>query len=85
MKPGYAPSASVLIALFLLLAAPGSVRADHVLVADGPSQNLESVAQIYSTSMAQPAMASLLWTGEHYRKWRDCDNLRWARTSIHHR
>ena len=56
---GYAPSASVLIALFLLVAAPGSVRADHVLVADGPGQNLKSVAQIYSTSTAQPAILAI--------------------------
>src|SRR5271157_3776931 len=57
MKVGSAASASV--AVFLGMVALASVRADNVLVADGPTQSKESIAQIYSTSTAQPAILAI--------------------------
>ena len=59
MKLKYASIASVLATLLFLVGASGPVRADHVLVADGPSQNLKSVGQIYSTSTSQPAILAI--------------------------
>jgi len=60
MKPKYASITSVLTALLLLVGAPGPVRAaDHVLVADGPGQNLESVDQRYSTGTSQPGILAI--------------------------
>ena len=59
MKPKNATFTSFLTGLLLLLGACCPVRADHVLVADGPSQNLESVGQIYSTSTSQPAILAI--------------------------
>src|SRR6266550_1032713 len=51
--------ALILIAIFLLIGELGSVRGDNVLEADGPGQNLTSIAKIYSTSTAQPAMLAI--------------------------
>ena len=59
MKLKHASITSVLTALLLLVGAPGPVRADHVLVADGPSENLKSVGQIYSTSTSQPGILAI--------------------------
>jgi hypothetical protein len=59
MKLKYEAIVSVLTALLFLVGASGPVRADNVLVADGPGQNRTSVAQIYSTSTAQPAILAI--------------------------
>src|SRR6516225_6304680 len=59
MKQKNASFKSLLTALVLLVGACCPVRADHVLVADGPSQNLKSVGQIYSTSTSQPAILAI--------------------------
>src|SRR6516225_9755975 len=59
MKPKNATFTSFFTGLLLLLGACCPVRADHVLVADGPSQNLKSVGQIYSTSTSQPAILAI--------------------------
>jgi hypothetical protein len=45
--------------LFLLLGTLHIAQADNALEADGPSQNLKSVARIYSTSTAQPAILAI--------------------------
>src|SRR5271166_2903927 len=54
-------SALILAAVFLLLGTLdiAIAQADNTLEADGPSQNLKSVAQIYSTSTAQPAILAI--------------------------
>src|SRR5271166_3439433 len=52
-------SALILGAIFLLLGTLDIAQADNTLEADGPSQNLKSVAQIYSTSTAQPAILAI--------------------------
>src|SRR5208337_2780134 len=52
-------SALILAAIFLLLGTLDIAQADNTLEADGPSQNLKSVAQIYSTSTAQPAILAI--------------------------
>jgi hypothetical protein len=59
MKPGYEAFASVLTAFLLASGAVGTVQADNVLVADGPTQNKESIAQVYSTSTSQPAKLAI--------------------------
>ena len=59
MKQKNASFTSFLTALLLLVGACCPVRADHVLVADGSSQNLESVGQIYSTNTSQPAILAI--------------------------
>ncbi len=52
-------SALILIAIFFVVGELGAVRGDNVLEADGPGQNLTSIAKIYSTSTAQPAMLAI--------------------------
>jgi outer membrane autotransporter protein len=52
-------SALLLGAIFLLFGILDIAQADNTLEADGPSQNLKSVAQIYSTSAAQPAVLAI--------------------------
>src|SRR5258705_9015362 len=52
-------SALLLSAIFLLFGILDIAQADNTLEADGPSQNLKSVAQIYSTSTAQPAVLAI--------------------------
>src|SRR5271166_1128974 len=52
-------SALILGVIFLLLGTLDIAQADNTLEADGPSQNLKSVAQIYSTSTAQPAILAI--------------------------
>ena len=59
MNLKYEVIVSVLIVLLLLAGAPGPVKADNVLEADGPAQNLISVGQIYFTSTAQPAILAI--------------------------
>src|SRR5258708_39913874 len=54
-----ASPALILIAIFLLIGELGAVRGDNVLEADGPGQNLTSIAKIYSTSTAQPAILAI--------------------------
>lgn len=49
-------TAQILTAIFLATGTIEIIRADHVLEANGPSQNLTSIDQTYSTSTAQPAM-----------------------------
>jgi outer membrane autotransporter protein len=58
MKLGYATSASVLASAFLLFVAPGSVRADNTLEANG--KHKDAITGVpYFTSTAQPAMLAL--------------------------
>jgi outer membrane autotransporter protein len=57
MKPGYAAFASVLTAVIIAAGAVGTVRADHVLVANGQSKT--STDQSYSTSSNQPAIQAI--------------------------
>src|SRR5271166_4999900 len=52
-------SALILGVIFPLLGTLDIAQADNTLEADGPSQNLKSVAQIYSTSTAQPAILAI--------------------------
>ncbi len=52
-------SAFILAEILLLVGAPGVCRADNVLEANGPGQNLTSVSRIYSTSTAQPDVLAI--------------------------
>ncbi len=54
-----ASSALIPIAIFFVIGELSVVRGDNVLEADGPGQNLTSIAKIYSTSTAQPAMLAI--------------------------
>src|SRR5580704_9021301 len=57
--PVHELSALILGVIFPLLGTLDIAQADNTLEADGPSQNLKSVAQIYSTSTAKPAILAI--------------------------